>query len=200
MITGHAVSELDGNARIWTLTVNAIPTPGALIEWDEPACGSIPAQTGVRGWISSQESNRPGTLLLTVAGAGSRWVKIVVKAQPQPSPEQSRFITVGTKVYSANGNPGIVTGYSLGGLIQVHLDNGRDISCLADLVTLHPRMIDAQTGDDLLSALAGIKPDNRYRALEAMGVRILRDAADLCGIDSEGMGKRAAIMAIIENF
>lgn len=81
MITGHAVSHLEGNARIWILTVNEIPTPGALVEWDEPAVGSIPAQSGVRGWISGEESTRPGTQILTVVGHGSRWVKIIVKAE-----------------------------------------------------------------------------------------------------------------------
>lgn len=69
-----------------------------------------------------------------------------------------------------------------------------------DAITPDKRMIDAITGDDLLSALATIAPDNRYRALEVMGIKILRQAADLCGIDSEDMTKRQAIMAIIENF
>jgi hypothetical protein len=68
------------------------------------------------------------------------------------------------------------------------------------VIARKPRMIDAITGDDLLTALADITPDNRYRALEGMGVRILREAADLCGVDSEGMTKRQAIMAIVTNF
>lgn len=78
MITGTMKSELDGNARIWTLTVPVQPRPGELIEWSEPALGSIPASSGIRGWISSQESNRPGTQILTVAGCGSRWVIVNV--------------------------------------------------------------------------------------------------------------------------
>jgi len=58
----------------------------------------------------------------------------------------------------------------------------------------------AITGDDLLTALTSISPDNRYTALSTCGVKILRDAADLCGIDAIDLGKRAAIKAIIENF
>lgn len=56
------------------------------------------------------------------------------------------------------------------------------------------------TGDDLLTVLAGIKPENRTMALGAYGIRILREAADLCGEDSTGMGKRSAITAIVQNF
>jgi len=58
----------------------------------------------------------------------------------------------------------------------------------------------ATNGDELLTALASISPDNRYTALATCGVKILRDAADLCGIDAIDLGKRAAIKEIIENF
>lgn len=58
----------------------------------------------------------------------------------------------------------------------------------------------ATTGDELLTALASITPDRRYDALSVCGIKILRAAADLCGIDSVDMGKRSAISAIIQNF
>lgn len=58
----------------------------------------------------------------------------------------------------------------------------------------------AVTGDDLLTAVATIAPDDRERALSARGPAILREAADLCGIDSAGMTKRQAIKAILANF
>lgn len=58
----------------------------------------------------------------------------------------------------------------------------------------------ATTADDLLTALASIAPERRYDALSVCGLNILRAATDLCGIDSDGMGKRAAILAITENF
>jgi hypothetical protein len=58
----------------------------------------------------------------------------------------------------------------------------------------------AVTADDLLTALAGIPQDMRETALAGRSVRILRAAADLCGADSEGLGKRGAIRAILANF
>jgi hypothetical protein len=58
----------------------------------------------------------------------------------------------------------------------------------------------AANADELLTALAAIAPEHRYNALAVCGVKILRDAADLCGVDSDGMSKRAAIIAIINNF
>lgn len=58
----------------------------------------------------------------------------------------------------------------------------------------------ATSADDLLTALAAIAPERRYDALAVCGIRILREAADLCGEDSVDMGKRAAIKAIVNNF
>jgi len=58
----------------------------------------------------------------------------------------------------------------------------------------------ATTGDDLLTALAAIPTDQRSDALAACGVKVLREAADLCGEDSTDMTKRAAIKAIVNNF
>ena len=72
MLTGTMVSELIDNRRIWTLTVSEYPRPGQLIEWSEPACGSIPARSGIRGWITG-----PG--IITVATESTRWVVVNVK-------------------------------------------------------------------------------------------------------------------------
>ena len=58
----------------------------------------------------------------------------------------------------------------------------------------------ATTADELLTALASIAPEHRYDALSVCGVKILRAAADLCGVDSVDLGKRAAILAIVSNF
>ena len=58
----------------------------------------------------------------------------------------------------------------------------------------------AITGDDLLTALASIAPEKRSQALSACGLTILREAADLCGVESSALGKRGAVNAIIENF
>jgi hypothetical protein len=79
VLTGTMVSERIDNARIWTLTVSAYPRPGQLIEWSEPTIGSIPARSGIRGWISSSPSSRPGTVLVTVATETTRWVIVNVK-------------------------------------------------------------------------------------------------------------------------
>jgi hypothetical protein len=59
----------------------------------------------------------------------------------------------------------------------------------------------ARTGDDLLTAVAGIAPDARETALMGRGVTILREAADLCGVSyADTMTKRQAARAIAENF
>lgn len=58
----------------------------------------------------------------------------------------------------------------------------------------------AVTADDLLTALAAIAPQDRIAALSVRSVKILRSAADLCGVDAEDLTKKQAIRAIIENF
>jgi hypothetical protein len=58
----------------------------------------------------------------------------------------------------------------------------------------------ATSADELLTALASIAPEHRYTALSVCGLKILRDAADLCGTDSVALGKRACILAIVSNF
>lgn len=58
-----------------------------------------------------------------------------------------------------------------------------------------------RTGDDLLSKLAEISPENRVTWLKLFPVRLLREAADLCGeSDTEFMCKKSAILAIVTNF
>lgn len=63
-----------------------------------------------------------------------------------------------------------------------------------------PTIDSATNAHELLTALASIKPENRSLALSGRGVRILAEAADLCGVDTEGMGKRSLIKAIVNNF
>lgn len=58
----------------------------------------------------------------------------------------------------------------------------------------------ATTGDDLLTALAAVRPEYRETALAGCGVRVLREAADLCLVDVEGLGKRGLVCAIVTNF
>lgn len=62
------------------------------------------------------------------------------------------------------------------------------------------RIDEANTPDELLTALAAIKPEYRWTALAGRGLTILRATADLCGVDAEDLTKRQAILAIIENF
>ena len=68
-----------------------------------------------------------------------------------------------------------------------------------------PLLMDsAATADDILTVLCGIKPE--WRELSLMGRNgaawtiLLRGAADLCGVDSVGMSRRAAVAAILGNF
>jgi hypothetical protein len=58
----------------------------------------------------------------------------------------------------------------------------------------------ADTADELLDGLAAIKREYRAAVLTGRGIKILREAADLCGIDSTDVGKKSAIAAIIGNF
>lgn len=54
--------------------------------------------------------------------------------------------------------------------------------------------------DDLLTLLASVRPECRADHLAKYGTKMLRAAADLCGVDSVDMGRRAAISAILDNF
>jgi len=63
-----------------------------------------------------------------------------------------------------------------------------------------PAPAPARTGDDLLTALYRLPEGERESALAAYGLRILREAADLCGVDAETLTKRQAIAAILGNF
>lgn len=62
------------------------------------------------------------------------------------------------------------------------------------------KLDDARTPDDLLTALSYIKLENRSLALSGRGIKILRETADLCGVDAVDLGKKSCIIAIIENF
>lgn len=58
-----------------------------------------------------------------------------------------------------------------------------------------------ETGDDLLTYLHSIPSSARTIAhLMPFTGKVLREAADLCGVDSVEMTKREAITAILENF
>lgn len=59
---------------------------------------------------------------------------------------------------------------------------------------------EARDADELLTALADIPPQLRSLALGGRGVKILREAADLCGVNAAELSKNQAITAIIENF
>ena len=65
-------------------------------------------------------------------------------------------------------------------------------------------MSEATTADDMLTILHGIPVAHRYGALlfrsDAAWARLLRAAADLCGVDSEGMSPKRAAAAILANF
>lgn len=64
----------------------------------------------------------------------------------------------------------------------------------------HMTIDQAVTGDDLLTALYSVPADMRSMALAGRGVTILRQAADTCGADTAGLGKRGLINAILDNF
>lgn len=60
---------------------------------------------------------------------------------------------------------------------------------------------DTCTADELLTALSHITPGiNRFLALVTRSLPVLREAADLCGVDATDLTKRQAITAIEENF
>lgn len=62
----------------------------------------------------------------------------------------------------------------------------------------------ARTADDLLTALYSVPVERRTMALQgrsgAAWLRMLRLAADLCGVDAVGMTRKQAIDAIVANF
>jgi CO/xanthine dehydrogenase Mo-binding subunit len=63
------------------------------------------------------------------------------------------------------------------------------------------RIDTATNADELLTALANVAREHRYTALAVCGIKILREAADLCGVgDADALTKRQALMAIVENF
>jgi hypothetical protein len=63
------------------------------------------------------------------------------------------------------------------------------------------RMCDARTADDLLTALAGIKPEYRYQALVCMPARLVREAADLQGVSyADTMSRPRAAKELLAAF
>jgi hypothetical protein len=77
-----------------------------------------------------------------------------------------------------------------------HLVGSARYSVIINLITIDQ----AVSGDELLTALAALAPEDRETALVTRGVDILRAAADLCGVESSGLTKRQAIAAILANF
>ena len=104
LLTGTMTSELIDNKFLWTLKVPVMPRIGQLIEWAEPACGSIPAQT-LRGWLSSEESTEPGYVLLTVVADGTRWVRVSVVQL-----DEIKVLPAGTRVMHLGYLATVITG------------------------------------------------------------------------------------------
>lgn len=74
---------------------------------------------------------------------------------------------------------------------------------LYDLGTSHPHTCGItlpSTGDDLLTRVTAIDPSKRQAYLRNFGRKLLREAADLCGVDAETMTARQCIAAISANF
>jgi hypothetical protein len=57
-----------------------------------------------------------------------------------------------------------------------------------------------KTADDLLTVIANVPIDRRHLTLNTVTTALLAGAADLCGVDTEGMSRKQLIRAIIENF
>jgi hypothetical protein len=69
------------------------------------------------------------------------------------------------------------------------------------MTTPRPLTIDtARNADELLTALALIAPEHRPTALAGRALSLLRETADLCGVDAVELTKRQAIAAIVANF
>lgn len=60
-----------------------------------------------------------------------------------------------------------------------------------------------KSGHDVLTVLYAYRNQNfdvRHNVLQQYRTKILREAADLCGVDATDMPRRAAILAILNNF
>ena len=91
MLTGTMESQLHGKTRVWTLTIPAKPKPGELIEWNEPKLGSIPARSGVRGWVIDRPSSVYGTILVNVASESTRYVVLNVQSTDKATDTDTRY-------------------------------------------------------------------------------------------------------------
>lgn len=124
-----------------------------------------------------------------------------VGATPQRS--EHKMNTIGNATVKANGaRVWIIDTDAERHMYRVRHTNGGVGWGRMDAITPDKNVTinNAANGDELLTALATIKPENRYYALAVCGVKILREAADLCGVDSTDLGKKAAIRAIVQNF
>lgn len=62
------------------------------------------------------------------------------------------------------------------------------------------RITEARSADELLTILYAVPVGSRDQALRCAPKRLLVPAADLCGVDAEGMTPGQAIRAILANF
>jgi len=78
------------------------------------------------------------------------------------------------------------------------------VSMATETGQAHMTIDKAASADDLLTALYSVPVDLRTMALQgrsgAAYLRMLQGAADLCGVDAEGMTRKQAIDAILMNF
>ena len=86
--------------------------------------------------------------------------------------------------------------------VQMHRDHWIWAEQHMDLRHTVPAPLDTViSADGLLTALAGIRPDDRPAALARCGLRILRGAADLCGASyADTLTRHQAISAIVAGF
>lgn len=77
------------------------------------------------------------------------------------------------------------------------MERAASAACPRPMVT----MADASTGDDVLTVLFSIKRAAcRPAALRTVPTDLLREAADLCLVDTTGMGRERLIRAVLDNF
>lgn len=91
--------------------------------------------------------------------------------------------------------------------IQLRLDEAHELldTLVSKTDALSRSTIDAANADELLTALAKIRPEQRETALNShtgmTWLRMLREAADLQGASyADTMTQREAVTAILENF
>jgi hypothetical protein len=113
---------------------------------------------------------------------------------------------VDRRVQTADGKRhGLLIAITATGGAKVRFDDRKIASWvwLSDLITEAAAPAPAPapfTGDDLLSTLPDVDQDSRAEHLAGYSIRLLRDAADLCGVDIAGLGRAGLIKSILENF